>query len=46
LLREDSLEKAVANYPDVDKIPSQNIELMNSLSQGQLKNIMQICKDK
>ena len=31
LLREDSLEKAIANYPDVDQIPTRNIELMNRL---------------
>ena len=31
LLREDSLESAIANFPDVDQIPLRNIELMRKL---------------
>lgn len=31
LLREDSVEKAVASYPDVDKIPEQNILKLREL---------------
>ncbi|QMU60897.1 MAG: DUF1415 family protein [Gammaproteobacteria bacterium] len=44
LLREDSLEKAIANYPDIDQIPIRNIELMNSMGQDRLNEIMQACK--
>lgn len=40
LLREDSLEKAIANYPDVDQIPTRNIELMNSLGSDKVKMIL------
>jgi len=43
LLREDSLEKAIAKYPDVDQIPIRNIELMNSMGQDKLSEIMQAC---
>jgi hypothetical protein len=31
LIREDSLEQAVAHYPDVDAIPQRNIDTMNAL---------------
>ena len=43
LLREDSLEKAIEQYPNVDQIPIRNIELMNSMGQDKLKAIMQAC---
>jgi len=43
LLREESLEKAIANYLDVDQIPIRNIELMNSIGQDKLNEIMQAC---
>ncbi|KEQ18110.1 DUF1415 domain-containing protein [Endozoicomonas numazuensis] len=32
IIREDSLEKAIANYPDPDGIPDRNIEQMNTLT--------------
>jgi hypothetical protein len=31
ILREDSVEKAIASYPDSDKIPDKNIALLKSL---------------
>ena len=34
LLREDSLEQVIADYPDVDDIPERNIALMNELEIG------------
>ncbi|MEH6649211.1 MAG: DUF1415 domain-containing protein [Motiliproteus sp.] len=43
LLREASLERAIANYPDVDKIPDHNIALMESLGTDKLKAIMHSC---
>jgi len=39
LLREASLEKVIADYPDVDQIPEQNIALMNELGQDKLKEL-------
>ena len=46
LLRENSLEKVIANYPDVDQIPARNIELMNNLGRDELKNVLQKCLSK
>ena len=46
VLRENSLEKAIADYPDVDQIPTRNIELMNSMGQDKLSAIMQNCVKK
>ncbi len=43
LLREDMLERAIENYPDVDLIPVQNIKLMNSMGQHKLNEILQKC---
>ncbi|MBT8113206.1 MAG: DUF1415 domain-containing protein, partial [Gammaproteobacteria bacterium] len=39
ILREESLEKAIDNYPDVDQIPSRNIDLINSLGADKLERI-------
>ena len=43
LLREASLERAIAHYPDVDKIPDRNIALMEQLGTDKLKAIMHSC---
>jgi hypothetical protein len=43
LLREESLERVIADSPDVDKIPARNIELMNNLGQDKLQVLMQAC---
>lgn len=32
ILREDSLEQAIAHYPDVDDIPTRNVDKMEALS--------------
>lgn len=37
ILREDSLEHAIAGYPDVDDIPERNIALMNELGRDKLQ---------
>jgi len=37
LLREDSLEHAIANYPDTDNIPARNINLMNEIGTKKLQ---------
>ena len=37
LLREDSLEQVIADYPDVDDIPERNIALMNELGTPKLQ---------
>lgn len=43
LLREDSLERAIADYPNVDDIPERNIALMNELGTNKLKALLQAC---
>lgn len=40
LLREDSLEKAIAQHPDVDTIPERNIQVMQQLGVDTLKRIL------
>lgn len=46
ILREASLERGIAAYPDVEQIPLRNIEKMNSLGSDQLKVLMQACFDR
>jgi hypothetical protein len=40
LLREDSLERAIASYPDVDGIPERNIALMRRLGRDALQQLL------
>jgi len=43
LIREASLEQAIAKYPDVDQIPLRNIALMKSLDREKLKLLLKDC---
>lgn len=43
LLREDSLERVIADYPNVDDIPERNIELMNNLGSDKLQTMLKSC---
>ena len=43
LIREESLERVIADYPDVDEIPARNIELMNSFGHKKLQAVLQAC---
>lgn len=43
ILREDSLEQAIAQYPDVNQIPARNITLMKSLGKDSLEILVQDC---
>lgn len=43
LLREESLEQVIADYPDVNDIPERNIALMNKLGAEQLQQLLQSC---
>ncbi len=45
LLREASLERVIADYPDVDDIPERNIELMNSMGPNKLQALLKSCLD-
>ena len=43
LIREASLERVIADYPDVDQIPARNIALMNELGQDKLQALLRSC---
>jgi hypothetical protein len=43
LLREASLERVIAESPDVDKISARNIALMNSLGREKLQALLKDC---
>lgn len=43
LLREASLDEAVAQYPDVDAIPERNIERLERIGQEQLQRLLKDC---
>ncbi len=45
LIREESLKRVIADYPDVDQIPARNIALMNSLGQDKLQALVRDCLD-
>ena len=45
IIREESLERAIAGYPDVDQVPERNITLMNGLGKEKLKALLQACFD-
>lgn len=40
LLREESLERAIDRYPDVDGIPQRNIELMQRLGAERMRSLL------
>ena len=42
LLREESLEHAIAEFPDAEKIPERNITLMKSMGEEQLRRLWQV----
>jgi hypothetical protein len=43
LIREESLERAIAGYPDVDNIPERNKKLMESLGEIKMKELLTAC---
>jgi hypothetical protein len=43
LIREASLEQAVASYPDVDAIPEHNIQTMNALGAEHHRTVLAAC---
>jgi len=43
LIREASLEQAVANHPDPDGIPERNIELMNEMGTDKMRALLANC---
>ena len=45
LIREESLERVITDYPDVNEIPARNIALMNDLGHEKLREIMRTCSN-
>ena len=43
ILREASLERSIAAYPNVENIPVRNVENMNSLGRDKLQKLMRDC---
>ena len=43
IIREQSLERAIAETADLDQVPVRNIELMNRLGKDKLQALMQAC---
>lgn len=43
LIRERSLERVIADYPEVDQIPDRNIALMDMMGYEKLQVLMQAC---
>jgi hypothetical protein len=43
LIREESIERAIAAYPNVDEIPARNTELMNTLGKDKLQQMVKAC---
>lgn len=46
LIREESLELAIASYPDADDIPERNKKLMKSLGEDKLKELLRVCLER
>ena len=45
ILREASLTRSIAAYPDVEQIPIRNIEKMKGLGRAKLESLIQSCSD-
>jgi hypothetical protein len=45
LIREDSLEKAIAGYADIDQVPARNIERMNATGVDRLRELLRACSE-
>jgi len=43
ILREASLERAIADYPNIDQVPTRNVELMNRLGVEKLRSLLAAC---
>ena len=43
IIREASLERAIADYPDVNDIPIRNIAMMNALGRDKLLALLESC---
>ena len=46
IIREASVERAIAHHPDPDGIPERNIALLNKLGLDKMRALLQVCVDK
>ncbi len=46
LIREESLEQAIANYPDTDLIPERNIALLNKMGRNKMQALLTACLER
>lgn len=44
ILREESVEKAIATYPDIDNVPTRNISRMNDMGAARLRALLDACR--
>ncbi|WOJ98084.1 DUF1415 domain-containing protein [Congregibacter brevis] len=45
LLREESVERAIAGHPDIASVPADNIRTLNRLGRERLQSLLQSCVD-
>ena len=45
LLREESIGRAIASYPDIADVPKRNIALMNSMGSDKLRELLSACHE-
>jgi hypothetical protein len=43
LIREASLERAIADYPDIDQVPERNVALTNEMGKHRLDSLLKSC---
>jgi len=43
LIREDSLARAIAEYPDVEQIPARNVALMQAMGSTKMRALLELC---
>ena len=43
ILREESLERAIANHPGIDAVPEENIRLMNEMGADRMSELLSAC---
>ena len=46
LLREDSVERAIDSYPDVDAIPDRNVALLRKMGSIRMRSLLKACMPK
>ncbi len=45
LINEKSIEAGLAHYPDAEKIPERNIQLLNNLGKARMEDMLHNCID-